>query len=158
MAKKKTEAKKTKRFKARLKDGVGNHREGTGVDGITYKAGEIVESDVDLIKIHPDKFESPAAKQAADYEDVTDEFDGAADAGLVVIKRNRKWYVCGPDGMGDELSGALTKAKATSFVEDQIADAEDAGADDEDGDDEDDEDDGDDIGLGDDEDEDDEEE
>lgn len=52
-------------MKFRLKPDVGTHRENSGR---VYKAGEIVESDQDLIKLFPEKFSRVGASKDEDDE------------------------------------------------------------------------------------------
>lgn len=123
------------KFKARLKADSGGHREGTGPDAKDYKPGDVVESHIDLIKAFPGKFEDPNAGGPSE-EDVTDQFDAAAENDLKVIKRSGKWYVCGPGGTGTEKSGALNKGKVEDFIYNYLESLEDGDGEGEDDDDE----------------------
>jgi hypothetical protein len=112
-----------KKYKARLKAGVGGHREGIGANAINYKAGDTVASDLDLINAFPGKFEDPRATGGLE-EDISSEFDGCEEAGVVVIKRSGRYYVCGPGGAGDEISGVLKKADVEDFIYEHIESVE----------------------------------
>ena len=95
----------------------------------TYEAGEIVETDTDLVLAFGAKFqavieEDPVpktkevkSKSAAEIVDVSDDFDlDYNEEGLRIIKRSRKYFVCID---GEEVnSKGLTKKAVPSFLSD----------------------------------------
>ena len=81
----------------------------------TYQAGDVVESEIDLVAVFGEKFQSvsdevevrfpseeaqeePVEKEVQEEhvgEDVTDQFDDSKfEDGLKVFKRKRKYFVC----------------------------------------------------------------
>ena len=83
----------------RLLPNTGTHRQG----GVNYRGGDVVESDVDLVALFPQKFEKTAPTQPQSI-DVTDSFPEAGRNGLRVEQRGG-WYYLIQDEL--EVSGAL---------------------------------------------------
>jgi hypothetical protein len=127
---------------------VGTHREMQPDDRI-YRPGDVVESVLDLVAVHgSDKFVSLAkfeadAKDAvnkamaqAQGEDVTNDFDEAAEAEVQVFKKKGRWAVYETDGT--PIAGRLRKNQVVTAIGKYLGEDE---APDDDEDDEDDDDD-----------------
>lgn len=114
-------------------------------DGRTYKRGDVVESDVPLDRMFPQKFErfvsSANEPQTPEPEDqspkgteddvsdvspggtlgknVTEEFPEAVGAGLLVFKRGAWFYVADPADPDEAIhEKGLRKSAVGSFIED----------------------------------------
>lgn len=97
--------------------GPGTHREKQK----TYKPGEVVKSDNDLIAMFGKKFvlesefshsNTPEVDRG---DDVTGDFTTAAKAELQVFKKGSKWYVFELDGT--PVTGGLTKKEVDPTIE-----------------------------------------
>lgn len=103
---------------------VGTHAEGKKI----YRAGDTVESEVDLAEVFgKDKFvpeqqfqadaEAAAAdaERAARGENVTDQFEEAVEAEVEVFKKKGKWFIYESDGT--PITGKLKKCEVVDAIE-----------------------------------------
>lgn len=105
---------------------IGRHQD---VEKNIYEAGEIVETDTDLVLAFGEKFQAVIeaapvpktkevkSKSTAEIVDVSDDFDlDYNEEGLRIIKRGRNYFVC-IDGEEVNPKG-LTKKTVPSFLSD----------------------------------------
>lgn len=114
-------------------------------DGTIYAAGDIVEVDYDLVQMFgKDKFRcigkselkvklaqkaDEAGEETEDESDypgpvVTEEFPGAEDAGVIIVKQGKKFIAYDANGDAEPLTDLMTKKQMTSYVAELEADAD----------------------------------
>jgi hypothetical protein len=109
----------------------GDHEE---ADGTVVKNGQVIESDCPLNEMFPGKFrrydvaatKTPVKRKSAPSgeqeggeqgDDVTSEFEGAAELGMTVVKLGRKYSVVNADG--ETIQAGVTKAAVVNTIESQ---------------------------------------
>ncbi len=108
--------------------------QGVHVDGLkTYKADgrkTVIESDTDLVKRFPNKFAKidsegdsveeleTETEKSTNEKDVTEDFSGAVEEELVVIRRGNKFYVYENDDLEKPIEGgkAVSKKSAAKAI------------------------------------------
>jgi len=107
----------------RIKDGCGKHQEAIRKNEKkprTYKAGDAFESEVDLAKEFPNKFErvpSQSAKQpVSQMVDVTDEFSIAAEADVSVLRKGKNQFFV-MDGASPINEKGLKKSDVHTYID-----------------------------------------
>lgn len=121
-----------------LKSGCGKHQLTHVINGkkklVVVSPGQAIESNRPLDELFPNKFvntdKKPAQEQAevirdgggqenSNQEDVTDQFENAADVGLSVFKVGRKYIVVDSDGE-PQTKEPVNKAGATAVIDDAV--------------------------------------
>ena len=123
---------------------VGTH---AGQDKKIFKAGDTVESDMDLAKVFgtdkfipESQFQADAEEAAATAlvaergENVTDDFESAVEAEVEVFKKKGKWAIYESDGM--VVAGRLAKKDVEAVIGEYLGEVDDDGYGDDDDDDE----------------------